>query len=468
MKSNEVDKSILRQLASEIRDEYKIAANTAYRVGYALMAIIEALPEIEDLREVFLSRDKEDSTAFLLKLLGGIEVGDFIDSMLLGKGAAIDADGNAQFESVKVRGPLQVLEVIFNKLSAVGGDLVMTESGMIEHVSAIDEKTFRLFIRKDYDADIHQFQVGDVLRGIVNNLSNGEMTHSWSRVISTNTSNNSITVVTYPDEEVPSDNNSEPVKDMVLHRWGNAINADRQSTWYISSPEGRIVFLDKVVKPILDDENYASFWGKPVRLDKFKDLPINYDQTYGWMRGLIVQDLFRLRYDGTIERTIIDCGPWESERTYTDGSKHPYEQHDVWHLNCRWRAIVPEATEEPSWNSTQWAFISGDTSLRLDITSDAPLFYRANSSFTAQLESAVYRGGQDITSTIADADWSWTRDSGNLTADNAWAIKHKDTTSLLSITQDDMEDAADYVKFKCTAFVRDGSEVTKTDKEIII
>ena len=71
---------------------------------------------------------------------------------------------------------------------------------------------------------------------------------------------------------------------MVIHRWGNATDKDRQSTWYISSTEGRIVFLTGVTKPILEDYNYASFWGKPIPLKIFEGKPINMDHPYAYFQ----------------------------------------------------------------------------------------------------------------------------------------------------------------------------------------
>ena len=77
-------------------------------------------------------------------------------------------------------------------------------------------------------------------------------------------------------------------------------------------------------------------------------------------------------------------------------------------------------------------------------------------------------GNEDITAFIDDLDWKWTRETNNINGDNAWNVNHTGNTNKLTITQEDMEDLSDYTKFICTAFVRDGKEIKKIDKEVVI
>ena len=464
-------KQQLIQQAEQIRDEYRIGANSAERVGNALLAIIHALSEadVEELSKFFLRKDREDTAKELITLLNGAEFGDFIDSISHGKGGVVDALGNAQFESVKVRGVLESLVTIYNQLQAIKGDQVFTESSRVDDLVAVDEDTYRLYLYKETETDFIAFKEGDILRGSVRSISNetqGGM--SWVRVLNTNQVDNTATVVMYPNEEVPSGVNLVPTKHMILHRWGNAVDKSRQTTWYLSSTEGRIMFLNGVTKPILEESNYSAFWGKPIKLKAFEDKPINYEQPYFYARGALIQDLIRVDYMGNPIIDYKDRGKWEQGKEYTDGRSYPYEGDDVWHLDCRWRCIVESTTQEPKWNATDWVMVSGNEKLSLELYSDGGFVYRPNSSFTANITAKVFMGNEDITAFIDDLDWKWTRETNNINGDNAWNVNHTGNTNKLTITQEDMEDLSDYTKFICTAFVRDGKEIKKIDKEVVI
>jgi len=74
---------------------------------------------------------------------------------------------------------------------------------------------------------------------------------------------------------------------------------------------------------------------------------------------------------------------------------------------------------------------------------------------------------QDVTASILDADVSWTRDTGNVTEDNAWAVAHAGAGKSIALTVDDL--GPDYLtltgcKFIAKAVLRDGQEErTATD-----
>ena len=416
----------------------------------------------------FLRKDQDDSTEHLIKFLGGAEFGKFIDSILQGKGGAIDGKGNAQFQSVEVRGYLKVLELIYNRLNAIEGDIVLTDSGTIESIIKQSGDVYVAKLRKRWDGDFHSFQKDDVIRGVVNKLDTAfEYFTSWNRIIDVDRAANTITFIPYKDNQVPGQNNFPATINMVVNRWGNAIKEDRQSTWYISATEGRIVFLDNVTKPILEDYNYASFWGKPVKLDIFEGKPINYNQPYAYMRGLLVQDLIRVDYNGAPIKNIIDTGPWKAGVIYNDGSQPPYDQHDVWHHNCKWRCIIDGTTEEPSYRSPNWSVVTDNNKLSLIIETESSQFYRPNSGYNTILEATVYHGTEDITNSIEDTDWRWSRETGDIITDNAWNAVHENNTTIVQITESDFGNPLDgSTTFICEAFVRDGKDILKLKNKL--
>ena len=219
----------------------------------------------------FLCKDRPDRTNFLLKF------GDFIDSMIAGKGAGIYPDGRGQFERLEVRGSAVFKEVIYNRLNAQEGDTSYSENGVIESVTLESDGTYTLKLRKRWENDFTAFQEGDVVYGIVNNLfSTGEYYTSWVRVLSKNIAANSISVLVYPDSEVPGGRNYPPTELMIITRRGNAINEDRQSYWYLSATTDKcLVWLEGVTKPVLEQNNYYMILGRLPNLDLFDNLPIN-------------------------------------------------------------------------------------------------------------------------------------------------------------------------------------------------
>lgn len=67
-------KETLRAAAIQIRDERKLEANTAKRVGALLLALVEADLNMEDLEKSFLSRLKEDEAAGHITFKNGSSV----------------------------------------------------------------------------------------------------------------------------------------------------------------------------------------------------------------------------------------------------------------------------------------------------------------------------------------------------------------------------------------------------------
>lgn len=419
--------------------------------------------------KMFLRKDQSDGTNFLLKF------GEFIDSMIAGKGAGIFPDGRGQFEKLEVRSAMIVKELIYNRWFSQEGNVTYSEAGTIERIELLEDGTYDLYLRRRWDNDITAFSQQDVSYGSVNNLNTaGEYYDSWFRVLSVMQAENKINVVLYPDEEVPGGKNYPPASGMVITRRGNAVDEERQGFWYISSYEGCICMLDGVTKPILEESNYSIIVGKLKRLELFDNLPINYLHSYVYCRGIAIQDLMRINYQGLVVVQLNDRGFWslevaQSDNPYTSGK----EMVDtVWHYGCRWKCLVTGTTDEPRYASTGWAMIEGNPEFSIDFESDNGW----NVDDTQLGEGVVFTTfrmtgklyNRDITEYVLDTDVTWTRDTGNVSEDNAWAIKRADAGKILTLTEDDL--GIDFRKgvkclFKCTAILRDGQETKISDKE---
>ncbi|WP_307759042.1 hypothetical protein [uncultured Mediterranea sp.] len=418
---------------------------------------------------MFLRKDQPDGTNYPLN------IGEFIDSILSGKGIGLFPDGRAQVSRLEVRESLSVMEIIFNRLSAMESDYSFSESGTVESVTLMDDGTYTLKLRKRWENDFTALQENDVIYGVVNDLASGsgEYYTSWARVLSVDTPANSINVVLYPDSEVPGGKNFPPVELMALTRRGNPVNEDRQSWWYISSREGCICMLDGVTKPVLEESNYSVIVGKLKQLSIFDNLPINYRQSYVYCRGIAAQDVMRIDYEGNPIRQENQRGYWSAE----EASSNPYQStqevfDSVYHYGCKWMCLLTGTTQEPRYGCTDWAMIEGNPTFAIEIESSNGWYfdYEAISVTdeagqpvvftTLQVVGTLYN--QDVTADILDADVSWTRDTGDVTEDNAWAVKRADAGKQLTLTLDDLGtnyQSRTSCKFKATALLRDGKQV---------
>jgi len=403
----------------------------------------------------FLRKDKSDKTEYLLKLLAGGEFGEFVDSMIAGKGAGIFPDGRAQVERLEVRGSLSVLDLIINQIQGMESDYSFTEIGKIESVEDLGENTYRLKIEKRTDFDFMKFQENDVCFSIINTLLTGgsEYYTSWMRILTTNAQENSITVVLYPDSEVPGGTNYPPLAGYNVTRRGNSTLPEeggfngRAQSWMISSREGRIMFLSNVYKPILEDYNYSISIGRFPRTKALEKLPISENETGVMAQTVIAEKFYQLDHNGDVIPNKVDRGAWSLE-TAQSGAPYRFvqyelakpsgneytllEQHTVYHLGCKWGCLKDKTTDEPKWNSPSWGLLEGDSrySLQLSISGGEAFVI---GGVDEVISGRVFYGTIDITDDVMADDATeveWFRNSGNIPADNLWTPEYVDGNRL--------------------------------------
>lgn len=412
-----------------------------------------------------LRKDIEDTASALIKFLSGAQFGGFIPGILTGSGGRIDERGNAEFESITSRSSIIAKELIVNRQTAMESNFVFTESGLVDSVeenapaTAGDNITYTLQLQKRWEGDFTAFKENDVILASVNALATGGKYYDmWMRVLSVNTVKNTIEVVCYPDSEVPSGANHPPCELARLIRWGNATDEDRQSCWYISSSEGLLVWLDHVTKPIIDKSNYSLAIGKlPDALHfVFANYPLA-DKRDGafYAKYLAVQNIIRTDYQGNVKQDVVDRGKWSLD---TAKSEEPYrciatEVHDVWHYGCRWRCLEDKTQAEPKYASTGWAFVEGNPEFKVEMTSaqgwsfDCDEISKLNDEgqynvfTTLSFEATLYN--RSVNDYVEAKRVIWTRDTGNVQEDNAWAIEHADAGFAVPITWKDLGTNAD-------------------------
>lgn len=419
----------------------------------------------------------------------GATFGDFIQGMLFGTGGRIDELGNAEFESITSRSSIISKELIVNRQTAMESNFVFTENGMVESVTEIPAATeggnvtYDLKLQKRWNNDFTAFKENDVVLASINTLSkNGKYYDMWLRVLSVNTVTNTITVVCYPDEECPSKKNYPPCELARLIRWGNAVDEDRQSCWYISSSEGLLVWLDHVTKPIIDKTNYSLAMGKlPDALSfLFQDFPTaNKRDGAFYAKWMMAASFQQIDYQGNPIYTTRDRGVWSLAVAQGD---NPYRNGDrtidtVYYLGCKWQCLEDKTTKPPIYSSTAWAFVEGNPYFTLEMQSSKLWNFRLNDLMATNADgswkvfttlSVIGRlYNQDVTDSMVNV--VWTRDSGDPTADNKWTLSHANCGFSVDLTYEDLGGAAfkiGSVTFRCDAEIKDGETMYSEDVSV--
>ena len=379
----------LLERAAQIRDEVQEAANTAQRIGQLL---IDLITQINGADSRYLSGIRPDTAHAPIRFAQGLTakdvntegteqvmeqllVGDFLSGQ---NGARINKDGAAEVETLTVRSRLEVAEMQINRLTAVEGDWLLTESGTVEHVEKQGAQ-WVLTMRRRFEGDTTAFAVHDVVKGIVSTAAvrafrpntplptpeTALYAVAWLRVESVDINDNSITCSLYDNADVPGGANMQPCEGMNLARWGNTSIAERRSCLYLSSREGRIMHLQGVTAPKITAEHQrASFGTLPDFLKAELGEVVDGKDDYLFARGLVVQDIIRLDAKASPIPEIVDRGVWKAGTKYFGGTRNPemkrFEISDVWLDGARWRCTTTKSegtTEAPAPNSTHWTLI---------------------------------------------------------------------------------------------------------------
>lgn len=458
--------------------EYLLVNNKKIKAGYADIA-----GDIEG--DKYIHKDRVDRTDYLLQF------GEFIDSLIAGKGAGIYPDGRAQFNSLEIRDSLTVLRLIINEIHAMAGDFSFSDCGAIEKVELLDDGTYRLTMEKRTDTDWTTLEENDVLCSIVNSLLIGGTDYytSWFRPVSKNRNDNTLTVVLYPDSEVPGGKNYPPVEGYNVTRKGNAKVPDageapneRAQSWLISSREGRIMFLQNVFRPILEDYNYALTLGRFPNVKMIEKLPIGSTDVGVMSKIGVFEKIYEADWNGTIIPKKVDRGEWSLATAQGD---EPYrfvdyetllenqkvittlEQHTVYHYGCKWGCLIDKTIDEPKWNSAGWVLLEGDKNYYLDfIAPGTAKRGQVNMDITAWIKYA----NRDITNVLlatTGVSVEWLRDTGNVPADNSWKpVYVNNQKNVIHIDNTDEHGVGlgfgyDYqrVKFICRVFIPVGEDM---------
>ncbi len=461
----------MRQWFEGIRDERVTHANTATRIGTAFLMLLQY---ILDPDTPFIRKDQEDQTNYLLRLVAGAVIGETGQIRL-------NPDGSISCSRINVLGSAVFNELVFNHQNVLEGDTYFTDRGIIDDVEYLGSGQYRLTMRKMYDNDQVTFHAYDVLRCSMNNLDIARTYKtSWMRVDSVDLTANTLDVTLYDNEDVPGGVNYAPEPAARLIRWGNQADRDRQQVFFISSEDGRFLFLQGVTQPVVNDTNYSAFIGLPPDLECLRNLPINRRQPYIYARGLIVQDVIRIDYQGNPEYTARDRGSWQADVQYIHGydeTAQGFFTDRVWWGGCLWQAAValPTIGREPRYNNADWVCLLGGMNMSMDIISTAGDSFPAGKPWQTTLVASLWNAEMLITEAeIGRNKITWQRISDDVQGDIAWNIQHATGTQGLELQLDSTVDypgvwePGSKVSFQCDILLDGYNEPFSTQYSILM
>ena len=306
---------------------------------------------ISELAKYFLRKDKEDSTNFLLSLLGGTVIkkyakfGDFVTGVL---GGYIDEKGNLEMESGVFRKRLFVPEIAYNRTTYFKGRMVNSPGGGCTVLSYVDNGDGTYTITPDLtDADgLSQF-VDDILTTyFVTKNSEGKLNgfeEMKFRVTAADYTAKKFTVIPRPGHS-----DWKPAEQMVLAQTGNFTDPERQTYILIDSVNGNncITFFDNANTWDPEPAQMKSWFGKKKGMTV---AGINADNYSAVLQNIIMAGLiFQVdEITGQTVRVPLDKGEWVA-------GKYAYYDR-VSHNGALWLCVDDNGTTtEPSDDNPAW------------------------------------------------------------------------------------------------------------------
>ena len=293
---------------------------------------------------------------------------NYSDGLTTGAGARIDAMGNAEFQSMAVRGFFRAAEYQINRIALSEGDVFHTENGLVKSAEQQRDGRWKVVLQERFQGDVTGFRAGDILRGAYNSVGTSggaaEIRTSWLRVEAVDAQAGTLTASLYADNQTPEGRNAPPVPLMRLARWGNTTDPERQSHIVESATDGRIVRRVKVSAPIVDGTQSDGFVvGKlPAWLREHFGAAVADASDYVFARGIITQNILRYTPAGRPLAERVDRGLWNASARYFYEEQNPetgaFEISRVWHEGALYElARGGNGNTAPAANSTHWTLI---------------------------------------------------------------------------------------------------------------
>lgn len=300
---------------------------------------------------MFMRKDTEERTGFLLSLLGGTVIkkyakfGDFVTGV---SGGYIDEKGNLEMESGVFRKRLFVPEIAYNRTTYFKGRMVNSPGGGCTVLSYVDNGDGTYTIAPDLtDADgLSQF-VDDILTTyFVTKNSEGKLNgfeEMKFRVTAADYTAKKFTVIPRPGHS-----DWKPAEQMVLAQTGNFTDPERQTYILIDSVNGNncITFFDNANTWDPEPAQMPAWFGKK------KGMTVNGIDCEKYsavlQQVLLTGLIFQIdEITGNKVRVPLDKGEWVS-------GKYAYYDR-VSHNGALWLCVDDNGTTtEPSDDNPAW------------------------------------------------------------------------------------------------------------------
>ena len=354
---------------------------------------------------------------------------NYSDGLTTGAGARIDAAGNAEFQSMAVRGFFRAAEYQINRIALSEGDVFHTENGLVKSAARQADGRWKVVLQERFQGDVTGFRAGDILRGAYNGIGTSggaaEIRTSWLRVEAVDAQAGTLTASLYADNQTPEGRNAPPIALMRLARWGNTTDTARQSHIMESATDGRIVRRVKVSAPIVDGAQSDGFVvGKlPAWLREHFGAAVAGASDYVFARGIITQNILRYTPAGRPLAERVDRGLWSASSRYFYEQQNPetgaFEISRVWHDGALYElARGGNGNTAPAANSTHWTLIQakpkdgrpGDAGLSVGVNlldgtnfnTDTPIYASPRNPKWAEVRGkvSVLPGGKNGTNVV--------------------------------------------------------------------
>lgn len=294
--------------------------------------------------------------------IGSFRTPEFVGGMT-GLGGRIDEHGDAEMQSLKLRGFLEVPELRYNRVEISMGDTWYAPSaGIIESV----DTTAQTITLKLEEGEIGSPRVGDICMGIFHNLNTSENATAdyddgrgnrrfagfatcYFRITE---ELDTATYKTFKYQLRPVSGayptQYHPAASMTFVGYGSFSNEDRQTSRYETRTYQR--YLTGVSDWEFTASNIAAQYGDLSNLSIFGIEMRGYSAYLNniYMSGVIQQ----FTPGGEEVPTIIDRGVWSATETYN-------RNDDVYWNNGHWRCLVDGTKTEPGKDAEEWVYLGG-------------------------------------------------------------------------------------------------------------
>lgn len=310
----------------------------------------------------FASKQFPDTFKGKMTFDDGALFGNFASGMT-GLGGMIDKKGNAEMQSLKLRGFLEVPELRYNRVEISMGDTWYAPSaGIIESV----DTTAQTITLKLEEGEIGSPRVGDICMGIFHNLNTSEnATADYDDGRGNRRFAGFATCYFRITEELDTTTHKtfkyqlrpvsgayptqyHPAASMTFVGYGSFSNEDRQTSRYETRTYQR--YLTGVSDWEFTASNIAAQYGDLSNLSIFGIEMRGYSAYLNniYMSGVIQQ----FTPGGEEVPTIIDRGVWSATETYN-------RNDDVYWNNGHWRCLVDGTKTEPGKDAEEWVYLGG-------------------------------------------------------------------------------------------------------------